>query len=94
MKAKIAWQYDTKQNDPNPPPPPQEVEIDIPKYDRPGKFWVHFYDNHKVKIVISTCSIEHPFYPMSKQDKLPWEDSFTKKAAIASHNEGGTTIDC
>jgi hypothetical protein len=94
LKAKIAWEYDTDQTDPNPPPPPQEVVVEIPEYKQPGRLWVHFYDNHKVKLVVSHCSIGHPFYPMSAQDKLPWVDWFTKEAAIESNKNGGTSIDC
>jgi hypothetical protein len=94
LKAKIAWEYDTDQTDPNPPPPSQEVEVEIPEYKQPGRLWVHFYDNHQVKLVVSHCSIGHPFYPMSEQDKLPWKSNGTKEDAIESHKRGGDTIDC
>jgi hypothetical protein len=94
LKAVIEWEYDTKQGDPNPPPPSQRREVEIPKYARAGKLWVHFYENEQVKIVVSICSIEHPFYPMSKQDKLPWESSYSKQDAIDSHSKGGAPIDC
>ncbi len=94
LKAKVAWVYDSDQGDPNPPPPPQEKEVEIPEYKNGGRLEVHFYANHEVKVIVSPCGIEHPFYPMSAQDKLPWIDAFTKEDAIESHNKGGTTIDC
>jgi len=88
LKAIVAWQYQGGTEIP-PPPPPQEKIVEIPEYKHGGRVWVHFYDNHEVKIVVSPCSIGHPFYPMSEQDKLPWVDDFTKEAAIESHNKGG-----
>jgi hypothetical protein len=36
---------------------------------------VHFYKNHQVKVVVARYGIEHPRYPMSVQDKFPWETS-------------------
>jgi hypothetical protein len=93
LKAKIAWEYQGGTEIPE-PPPSQEIEIVIPEYKQPGKLWVHFYDNHKVKLVVSHCSIGHPFYPMSAQDKLPWKSNGTKEDAIESHKRGGDTIDC
>src|SRR5450830_1333762 len=68
LTAEIKWVYDSEQTDPNPPPPSQTRIVDIPEYKKPGTFHVHFYDNHQVKVVISKCSIEHPFYPMSAQE--------------------------
>jgi hypothetical protein len=94
ITAKIAWKYDSDQGEPNPPPPSQEIEIDIPKYKVPGRFQVHFYNNHKIKMVISGCSIEHPFYPMSKIDKLPWKPFTSEAEAIESQKRGGMNNDC
>jgi hypothetical protein len=94
LKANVAWEYDTRQEDPNPPPPSQEIEVDIPEYKKPGTFQVHFYGNHKIKVIISNCSIGHPFYPMSKQDKLPWESSGSVEDAIDSEKRGGMNNDC
>ena len=94
LKATIEWEYDTEQNDPNPPPPRQKAVVDIPEYKVVGNFQVHFYPNHKVKVVVSMCSIEHPFYPMSLQDKLPWAPDGSKQEAIDAAKRGGGTIDC
>ncbi|MEC5163995.1 MULTISPECIES: DUF3304 domain-containing protein [unclassified Janthinobacterium] len=93
LKAKVAWEYDSGSGIPL-PPPPQVVEVDIPKYKHPGKFQVHFYDNNKIKIVISDCGIEHPFYPMSKADILPWEAIGAKEGALDSQRRGGMKTDC
>jgi len=93
LKATIAWQYQGGTEIP-PPPPPQQKIIEIPEYKNAGRLWVHFYDNHQVKLVVSPCNIEHPYYPMSAKDKLPWVDSGTKEDVIESHNKGGDTLDC
>jgi hypothetical protein len=82
LKVTVAWSYDTNQKDQLPPPPDQQKEVEIPEYKHGGKIWVHFYDNHQVKIVVSNCSIEHPFYPMRAKDKLPWIDGTTKDEEI------------
>lgn len=94
LKATVAWAYDRDQGDPNPVPLPQEKEVEIPEYKHGGRLEVHFYDDHQVKMIVSPCSIEHPFYPMSDQDKLPWVASGTKQDSIDSHNRGGDIIDC
>jgi len=94
LKATVVWVYDRDQGDPNPVPPPQEKVVEIPEYKHGGRVWVHFYDNHEVKIVVSPCSIGHPFHSMSEQDKLPWVADGTKQDSIDSHNRGGDRIDC
>ncbi len=76
MKAKIRWFYHHKASDPEAtPPPPQEAEVDIPEYTPKtvGSVNVHFYPDHRVKVVISTYSIRHPRYPMSAEEKKPWD---------------------
>jgi hypothetical protein len=65
----------------------------VPEYKKPGTVQVHFYDNHKIKLVISDCSLGHPLYPMSRQDQLPWEPDSTVEEAIESHKRGGTSLD-
>ncbi|XQA63140.1 DUF3304 domain-containing protein [Xanthomonas sacchari] len=73
MKVKIQWTYDTTQNGPQ-PPSPQEAIVDLPQYpSQGGDIQVHFYPDHKVKVVISEYGIGHPLYPMSEEDKRPWE---------------------
>ncbi|WP_170268167.1 DUF3304 domain-containing protein [Xanthomonas sontii] len=73
MKVKIQWAYDTTQNGPQ-PPSPQEAIVDLPQYpSQGGDIQVHFYPGHKVKVVISEYGIGHPLYPMSEEDKRPWE---------------------
>ena len=94
IKATVAWVYDRDQGDTNPVPPPQEKVVEIPEYKHGGRLEVHFYDSHQVKVIVSPCDIEHPFYPMSSKDRLPWVDAFTKEDAIESHNKGGTRVDC
>ncbi len=75
MKAKVRWFYNHKASDPEAtPPPPQEAEVEIPEYtpQTAGSVNVHFYPDHRIKVVISRYSIEHPRYPMSAEDKKPW----------------------
>lgn len=75
MKVKVEWTYTTKRGG-LPPPPAQEALVEIPEYsDRTGDIRVHFYPNHKVRVIVSNYGIEHPRYPMAAQDKLPWETS-------------------
>ena len=94
LKATVAWVYDRDQGDTRPLPPAQNLVVDIPQYKTPGNFHVHFYENHKIKVIISGCSIGHPFYPMSKVDKLPWVDDMTKEDALESQKKGGMKNDC
>ena len=74
MKAKVRWFYDVQVGDPRTPPPPQEVEVEIPEYTpkTAGAVQVHFYSDHRVKVVISVYGIRHPRYPMTEEEKLPW----------------------
>ena len=75
MKVKVQWSYSTTQGGPR-PPPPQEALVEIPEYSsRAGSIQAHFYPNHTVKVVVTTYGIEHPRYPMSEEDKQPWETS-------------------
>lgn len=74
-KAKVRWFYNHKASDPEAtPPPPQEAEVEIPEYTptTAGAVQVHFYSDHRVKVVISVYGLRHPRYPMTEEDKLPW----------------------
>jgi hypothetical protein len=85
MKVKVQWSYDTTQGGPR-PPPPQEAVVEIPEYSkRTGDIQAHFYPDHKVKVVVSNYGIEHPRYPMSEEDKLPWK---TSKQLLEYEKEG------
>ena len=77
MKAKVRWSYDVRNGDTRTPPPDQEAEVEIPDYSErgPGDVKVHFYPNHRIKVVVTSYGIRHPQYPMSAADKLPWETS-------------------
>lgn len=74
LKAKVTWGYDTKQSDPRTPPPSQEAEVDIPEYtpENIGPVQVHFYPNHRIKVVVSKYYLGNPKYPMDPEDMLPW----------------------
>jgi hypothetical protein len=94
LKARVSWEYDQMEDAPNPLPANQTAEVEIPRYPFGGSLQVHFYANHKVKIVISPCSPEHPFYPMNASDLAPWESSGTKEDAREAAQRGGGSVDC
>lgn len=94
LKATVAWEYDQKEGDRRPLPENQKAEVDIPEYPFGGSFQVHFYAKHKIKVVVSPCSPEHPFYPMKAIDLAPWEPDGTKEDAREAAQRGGGSIDC
>ena len=69
MKATVRWEYGTGDDS------PREAVVDIPEYtaENLGPVQVHFYDNHRVKVVVSRYSLGHPMYPLPKEDWTPWE---------------------
>ena len=69
MKATVRWEYGTGDDS------PREAVVDIPEYtsENRGPVQVHFYDNHRVKVVVSRYSLGHPMYPLPKEDWTPWE---------------------
>src|SRR5450830_56426 len=75
MKATVTWEYGYSSRDSGPPFPPQKVVVDIPEYtpENLGNVQVHFYSNHRIKVVVSRYGIRGPAYPMSSEDMLPWK---------------------
>jgi len=65
-------------------------EVEFPTYPHPDAIQVHFYENDKVKIVVSKCSPEHPFYPLSLEDLLPWKPLSSK----SEYRKSAGPIDC
>lgn len=94
LKAKVSWRYDQNDDVESPLPANQTAEVDIPEYRFVGAVQVHFYARHKVKIVISPCSPEHPYYPLTGRDLAPWEPSGTKEDARDAAHRGGGSVDC
>ena len=94
LKAKIAWRYDQSQDDKSPLPPSQEVVIEVPEYKRSGRFQVHFYENHKIIVVVSNCSLGHPFYPMGLDDQLPWSPNSSREEARKFQKQEGMNNEC
>ena len=70
IKVKIEWEYQGGDILP-PPPPDQMVEIEVPKYgpNDLGMLAVHFFPDHKVKVLVTMLSIKHPDYPA----ELGWD---------------------
>lgn len=94
LKAKVAWEYDQREDSSKPLPGNQMAEVDIPQYPYGGSLHVHFYAKHKVRIVVSPCSPEHPFYPMSAADRGAWQPFTTKEDMRETARRGGGTVDC
>lgn len=94
MKAKVSWSYDQNADVQSPLPVSQTAEVDVPEYRFVGAVHVHFYDKHKVKIIISSCSPEHPFYPMNAADLAPWQPAGTKDEWREAAQRGGGSVDC
>jgi len=70
MKVKIAWEY--QGGDILPPPPPnQETEVEVPKYgpEDLSRFAVHFFPDHKVRVLVNNKDIDRPNYP----PELRWD---------------------
>ena len=74
MKAKVEWSYGYGIEGPGSQPPPQEAVVDIPEYtsENLGTLQVHFYDNHRVKVVVSKWALGNAEYPLPKEDWAPW----------------------
>jgi hypothetical protein len=94
LKARVSWSYDQNDDAEGPLPASQTAEVDIPEYRFVGAVQVHFYDEHKIKIIVSTCHPEHPFYPLNVVDLAPWQPSGTKAEAREIAQRGGGSIDC
>ena len=74
MKAKVEWSYGYGIEGPGSQPPPQAAVVDIPEYtsENLGTLQVHFYDNHRVKVVVSKWALGNAEYPLPKEDWAPW----------------------
>lgn len=94
LKAKVSWKYDQRNDATSPLPDGQTALVDIPPYTNGGSLHVHFYARHKVKIVVSPCSPEHPFYPMSMADLAPWKPFATKEDMRETAQRGGGNVGC
>ncbi len=70
IKVKIEWEYQGGDILP-PPPPDQVVEIEVPKYgpEDLSRFAVHFFPDHKVKVLVNNKDIDRPNYP----PELRWD---------------------
>lgn len=90
LKAKITWQYEAPKDNENEVMPVMTREVELPKYPHPDALRVHFYENEKIKIVLSKCSPGHPFYPLSPEELLPWTPISSKD----EYRKGGGPIDC
>ncbi|MTV54493.1 DUF3304 domain-containing protein [Massilia buxea] len=93
LAVKIWWKYDGFTEETTPASPSAEIAIPIPEYKVPGRLQVHFY-REKIKIVVSPCSPQHPFYPMTKDDLAPWKASSTKESMAEAAKRGGGSVEC
>ena len=75
IKVKIEWGYQGGTELP-PPPPDQVVEIEVPQYgpEDLSRFAVHFFPDHKVKVLVNNKDIDRPNYP----PELRWDAPIPK----------------
>jgi hypothetical protein len=90
LKVSITWRYEPPNDNPNEVMPVITKELELPKYPHPDAIRLHFYENEKIKIILSKCSPKHPFYPLSLEDRLPWKPMSSK----SEYRENGGPIDC
>ncbi|QDL52925.1 DUF3304 domain-containing protein [Rhodoferax aquaticus] len=64
IKVKVRWVYQGGTELP-PAPPPQEAEVELPRYKQNDidRLAVHFFPDHKVKVLVTPLGIRHPDYP-------------------------------
>ena len=65
LKVKVAWEYQNFRDVPAPQPERREAEVDVPQYSPSdiGRLAVHFFPDHKVRVLVTMLSIQHPDYP-------------------------------
>lgn len=90
LKTSVTWRYISPNDNGADVMPVLTRQVELPKYPHPDAIQVHFYENDKVKIVVSKCSPEHPFYPLSLEDLLPWKPVSSK----SEYRKSGGPIDC
>ena len=90
MTATVHWQYGTLEGRP-PPPPPQSATVEIPEYTpkNMGPLQVHFYPDHRIKVVSSRYLLGHPYHPLPQEDWYPWtlDEAFARNQAWAEEQE-------
>lgn len=94
LKARVVWEYDQMEDSTEPLPKNQVAEVEIPEYRNIGAVHVHFYEGHRIKVIVSPCSPEHPFYPLSGQDLAPWTPSGSKENMREAAKRGGGSVEC
>lgn len=70
MRVVVAWGYTIGLKDAD--EKRQTVEIEVPKYAKPGTVNVHFYEGHRVKVIVSNCSLQHIDYPVAPAERAPF----------------------
>lgn len=67
LKATVTWEYGSGPN--HTPPPPQSATVDIPEYtpEDMGTLQVHFYPNHKIKVVSTMYGLGTRSIPCPKK---------------------------
>lgn len=90
LKTSVTWSYISPNDKESDIMPVITREVELQKYSQPNAVQVRFYENDKVKIVVSKCSPGHPFYPLSLEDLLPW----TPVSSKSEYRKSGGPIDC
>ncbi len=70
INVKVRWEYQNFRDIPAPQPEVREAEVELPRYIQNdiGRIAVHFFPDHKIKVVVTSKDIGHPQYP----DGLNW----------------------
>lgn len=77
MHVEVKWTYGRmKESDEK--LPAQAAIVEVPKYLKTGNIHVHFYDDDKIQLVVTTCDAEHPLYPLDEKLLLPWKANRSK----------------
>ncbi|WP_168224664.1 DUF3304 domain-containing protein [Rhodoferax aquaticus] len=65
IKVKVRWEYQNFRDIPAPQPEVREAEVELPRYKQNDidRLAVHFFSDHKVKVLVTPLGIRHPDYP-------------------------------
>jgi len=71
LSIELYWDY-TAQSKGSPPPQTARVEIEKYKPEDVGNLNIHFYPNHRVRVIVARRGFGSPFYPLPKEEWINW----------------------
>jgi|GEM_PF-4813094 len=74
MTATVSWEYGSglPRHLRPPQPPPKVATVEIPEYTEAARVQVHFYPEHRVKVVVTQYGLGHPCHPLPQESWAPW----------------------